>query len=186
MLGLTSRQVRRLCRALEAGGPGGLVSPQKNVLLTSSFTGRKNYMMNFGKLVKDAEAMKHFGSTMALWDLKAMKPTKIFSVLSGATVEFPLVVTNRSNFPILISTITGSLSIAGSEVGTLSTGDLGNLQGRGTKQLALPLTLSFLSAGNAVMTAINGGNANLAFDARLVSGADQVPLKVDQWVNFVR
>ena len=88
--------------------------------------------------------------------------------------------------PILISTITGSLSIAGSEVGTLSTGDLGNLQGRGTKQLALPLTLSFLSAGNAVMTAINGGNANLAFDARLVSGADQVPLKVDQWVNFVR
>ena len=29
LLGLTSRQVRRLCRALEAGGPGGLVSRKR-------------------------------------------------------------------------------------------------------------------------------------------------------------
>ncbi len=74
----------------EGGGDGYgydiAINPQKNVLLTSSFTGRRNYMMNFGKLVKDAEAMKHFGSTMVLWDLKAMKPTKIFSV-PGAPLE---------------------------------------------------------------------------------------------------
>ena len=34
---------------------------RKNVLLTSSFTGWNNYMMDFGKLVKDPEAMKNFG-----------------------------------------------------------------------------------------------------------------------------
>jgi len=40
------------------------INPQKNVFLTSSFTGWNNYMMDLGKLIKDAEAMKHFGNTM--------------------------------------------------------------------------------------------------------------------------
>jgi selenium-binding protein 1 len=43
-------------------------------------------MMDFGKLVKDPEAMKHFGSTMVVWDLKAMKPAKILST-PGAPLE---------------------------------------------------------------------------------------------------
>ena len=55
------------------------VLPRKNALLTTSFTGLKNYGREFGDLVKDAEAMKRFGNTMAIWDLKAMKPTKILS-----------------------------------------------------------------------------------------------------------
>jgi selenium-binding protein 1 len=42
------------------------INPQKNVLLTSSFTGWTNYMMDIGKLVNDAEAMKRFGNTMAV------------------------------------------------------------------------------------------------------------------------
>ena len=62
------------------------VNPKKNVLLTSSFTGYANYMRPLGELVKDAEAMKHFGSTMVAWDLKAMKPKKVFSV-PGAPLE---------------------------------------------------------------------------------------------------
>ena len=106
--------------------------------------------------------------------------------LQGATVEFPLVVTNRSSFPLLISSISGSLSIAGTQVGTLSTGELGSLEGKGARPLTLPLTVNFLSAGTALMSAIQGGNANLKFDAHVQSGADQVPLKVDQLVNFVR
>lgn len=62
------------------------INPAKNVLLTSSFTGWNNYMMDLGKLIKDAEAMKHFGNTMVLWDLKAMTPRKVFSV-PGAPLE---------------------------------------------------------------------------------------------------
>src|SRR5512132_2757860 len=46
------------------------VNPKKNVLLTSSFTGSANYMRPLGELVNDAEAMKKFGNTMVLWDLK--------------------------------------------------------------------------------------------------------------------
>ena len=62
------------------------INPKKNVLLTSSFTGWNNYMMDLGKLVKDEAAMKRFGNTMVLWDLKAMTPQKIFSV-PGAPLE---------------------------------------------------------------------------------------------------
>ena len=62
------------------------VNPTKNVLLTSSFTGHVNYMRPLGDIVKDPAAMKLFGNTMVLWDLKAMKPKKVFSV-PGAPLE---------------------------------------------------------------------------------------------------
>src|ERR1043166_2728220 len=54
------------------------VLPRKNALLTSSFTGSNNYMMDFAKLTADPEAMKHFGSTMVMWDFHARQPKKIF------------------------------------------------------------------------------------------------------------
>jgi methanethiol oxidase len=56
------------------------VLPRKNALLTSSFTGWNNYMMDFGKLTADPEAMKHFGSTMVMWDFHARQPKKVFQV----------------------------------------------------------------------------------------------------------
>src|SRR6185437_13502770 len=62
------------------------INPDKNVLLTSSFTGWNNYMVDFGKLVKDPAAMKHFGTTMVMWNLKSLKPAKIFNV-PGAPLE---------------------------------------------------------------------------------------------------
>lgn len=68
------------------GGYDIAINPQKYLLLTSSFTGWNNHMMDMGKLIKYAEAMKRFGNTMVLWDLKSMKPLKIFSV-PGAPLE---------------------------------------------------------------------------------------------------
>lgn len=56
------------------------VLPRKNVMLTSSFTGHKNYMRSFGEVAKDQEAMKNFGQTMVLWDFHARKPKKVFHV----------------------------------------------------------------------------------------------------------
>ena len=58
--------------------------------------------------------------------------------LTGATVEFPLTITNRNSFPLPIAGIAGDLKVAGASVGTLSTGDLGMLDGRGTRQVTLP------------------------------------------------
>lgn len=62
------------------------VLPRRNLMITSSFTGWNNYMMNLGKLLGDAEAMKHFGNTVAVWDLHTRQPKKIFDV-PGAPLE---------------------------------------------------------------------------------------------------
>ena len=62
------------------------VLPRRNVMLTSSFTGWSNYMMDFGKMLKDPEAMKRFGNTVVLWDLHARKAKKVFDV-PGAPLE---------------------------------------------------------------------------------------------------
>jgi len=62
------------------------VLPRKNALLTSSFTGWNNYTTDFGKMTADAEAMKHFGNTMVMWDFHTRQPKKVFEV-PGAPLE---------------------------------------------------------------------------------------------------
>jgi selenium-binding protein 1 len=84
------------------------INPQKNVLLTSSFTGKKNYMRPLGELVKDAEAMKRFGNTMAVWDLKAMKPIKVLSV-PGAPLEIRWSLKEGDTWAITATALTSKL-----------------------------------------------------------------------------
>lgn len=60
--------------------------PRRNVLVTSSFTGWNNYMMDLGKLMSDQQAMSHFGNTVVIWDLHTRKPKKILDV-PGAPLE---------------------------------------------------------------------------------------------------
>ena len=78
------------------------------MLLTSSFAGKQNYMTSLGKLVKDPEAMKHFGNTMVLWDLKAMKPTKIFSV-PGAPLEIRWSLNSGDNWAVTATALTSKI-----------------------------------------------------------------------------
>jgi selenium-binding protein 1 len=84
------------------------VNPQKNAMLTSSFTGRKNYMTDLGKLVNDPEAMKRFGNTMVMWDLKSMKPQKVFST-PGAPLEIRWSLNQGDNWAITASALTSKL-----------------------------------------------------------------------------
>lgn len=62
------------------------VLPRMNVMLTSSFTGWSNYMMDFGKMLQDEEAMKRFGNTVVVWNLHTRKPIKVLDV-PGAPLE---------------------------------------------------------------------------------------------------
>lgn len=62
------------------------VLPRRNVMVTSSFTGWNNYMMDLGKMMGDAEAMKRFGNTVIVWNLHTRKPKKILDV-PGAPLE---------------------------------------------------------------------------------------------------
>ncbi len=62
------------------------VLPRHNVMVTSSFTGWNNYMMDLGKMMGDPQAMKRFGNTVVIWDLHTRKPKKILDV-PGAPLE---------------------------------------------------------------------------------------------------
>ncbi len=71
------------------GAPYGYdarIKPELNRMLTSSFTGRDNYMRKLSDLLGDAEAMKHFGDTMVVWDYHARKPLQTLKV-PGAPLE---------------------------------------------------------------------------------------------------
>ena len=78
------------------------------MLLTSCFTGWNNYMRDLGELVGDAEAMKHFGNTMVLWDLKAMKPKKVFSV-PGAPLEIRWALNAGDNWAVTATALTSKI-----------------------------------------------------------------------------
>ena len=84
------------------------VNPKKNVLLTSSFTGYANYMRPLGELIKDGAAMKNFGNTMVLWDLKALKPKKVLAV-PGAPLEIRWSLNPKDNWAITAAALTSKL-----------------------------------------------------------------------------
>ncbi len=70
-------------------GPYGYdarVNVDLNRMLTSSFTGRNNYMRPLPDLLGDAEAMKNFGNTMVVWDFHARRPLQTLRV-PGAPLE---------------------------------------------------------------------------------------------------
>jgi len=84
------------------------INPSKNLLLTSSFTGYNNYMRDLGEVVGDAEAMKKFGNTMVLWDLKAMKPKKVLSV-PGAPLEIRWSLKEGENWAVVATALTSKI-----------------------------------------------------------------------------
>ena len=84
------------------------VNVNLNRMLTSSFTGRKNYMRPVGELLKDAEAMKQFGSSVVVWDFHARKPLQVLSV-PGAPLELRWALLPNHRYAFTSTALTGQL-----------------------------------------------------------------------------
>jgi selenium-binding protein 1 len=84
------------------------VQPRLNRMLTSSFTGWTNYMMDFGTLLADADAMKHFGNTMVMWDFHARKPIQTLDV-PGAPLEIRWALQPRHNYAFTATALTSKI-----------------------------------------------------------------------------
>ncbi len=124
------------------------VQPHLNRMLTSSFTGWNNYMMDFGQMVADKEAMKRFGQTMVLWDFHARKPIQTFEV-PGAPLEVRWALQPRHDYAFTATALTSKLwLIAQKADGTFEAKDVGNI-GDPTK-IPLPVDMS-LSADDQTL-----------------------------------
>ena len=135
----------------EGGGDGYgydlAVNPRKNLLLTSSFSGYANYMRPIGELTKDGEAMKKFGATMVAWDLKAMKPTKVFSV-PGAPLEIRWSLNPKDNWAITATALTSKLWLVrqeGQEWVAKEVGTIGD-----PSKIPLPVDISITRDGKGL------------------------------------
>jgi selenium-binding protein 1 len=84
------------------------VNPRRNAMLTSSFAGYRNYMRPLGELVNDPEAMKNFGATMVVWDLKAMQPKQVLAV-PGAPLEIRWSLAPGDDWAVTASALTSKI-----------------------------------------------------------------------------
>jgi selenium-binding protein 1 len=82
--------------------------PRRNVMITSSFTGWSNYMMDFGKMLQDKEAMKRFGNTVVVWDLHTRKPKKVLDV-PGAPLEVRCAWRSENNWCLTTTALTSKI-----------------------------------------------------------------------------
>jgi selenium-binding protein 1 len=82
--------------------------PRKNIMVTSSFTGWNNYMMNMGAMMSDPEAMKAFGNTAVVWDLHARQPKKVLDV-PGAPLELRCAWGDEHNYCFTTTALTSEV-----------------------------------------------------------------------------
>lgn len=84
------------------------VLPRRNAMFTSSFTGWSNYMMDFGTMLGDGEAMKRFGNTVVKWDLHSRKPQKVMDV-PGAPLELRCAWGPNNNYCFTTTALTSQI-----------------------------------------------------------------------------
>jgi methanethiol oxidase len=84
------------------------VNADLNRMLTSSFTGKKNYMRPLGELMQDAAAMKQFGNTMVVWDYHIRKPLQTLAV-PGAPLEIRWALQPRHHYAFTGAALTQRL-----------------------------------------------------------------------------
>jgi selenium-binding protein 1 len=123
------------------------INPNKNALLTSSFTGWNNYMMNIGQLIQDAEAMQRFGNTMVVWDLKSMSPQKVLQV-PGSPLEIRWSLNEGDNWAVAATALTSKIWLIKQEGGDWVAKDVATI-GDPT-QIPLPVDISITANGKGL------------------------------------
>jgi selenium-binding protein 1 len=124
------------------------INPARNTILTSSFTGWNNYMKDLGTLMKDQGAMKNFGSTMVVWNLKSMQPEKVLPV-AGAPLEIRWSLHEGDDWAVTASALTSTLWLvkkdAKGEWQAKSVGNIGD-----PAKIPLPVDMSITADGKGL------------------------------------
>ena len=157
---------------------------RKNVMLTSSFTGWSNYMMDFGQMLQDTEAMKRFGNTIVQWDLHTRQPKKVFNV-PGAPLEIRFPWGPNANYAFSTTALTSQLWLIyeddSGEWQAKSVADIGN-----PADIPLPVDISIAADDQTLwVNSFLDGKTRL-FDVSDPHNPSQIYEKViDRQVNMV-
>ncbi len=117
------------------------VNVNLNRMITSSFSGKKNYMRPFGDLTKDAEAMKQFGDSVIVWDFHARKPLQILRV-PGAPLELRWALLPNHHYAFTSTALTG---LEGKLIEQVKLGEMANMVSSSWDGKRLYATNSLLS-----------------------------------------
>ncbi len=143
------RGAKKMGKVADGYGYDVRVLPRRNMMLTSSFTGWSNYMMDFGKMLKDPEAMKRFGNTMVLWDMHSRMPKKVFDV-PGAPLEIRCAWGAKNNYCFTTTALTSKIwliyeDVDSGEWNAQAVADIGN-----PADVPLPVDISITSDDNGL------------------------------------
>ena len=131
------------------------INPARNVMLTSSFTGWQNYMRNLGDLIKDPDAMKHFGNTLVLWNLKSLQPTQIFNV-PGAPLEIRWALAPGEDWAITATALTSKLWLVKQSAGQWQAKEVGTIGDPSKVPLPVDISITADAKGLWVNTFMDG------------------------------
>lgn len=130
--------------------------PRRNVMVTSSFTGWSNYMMDFGKMLQDKEAMKRFGNTVVIWDLHTRKPKKVLDV-PGAPLEIRCAWRSENNWCMTTTALTSKIWIIyEDENGEWQAKDVGDIGDPSKVPLPVDISITANDQGLWVDTFMDG------------------------------
>jgi len=160
------------------------VLPRLNLMVTSSFTGWNNYMMNMGAMMADPEAMKAFGNTVVVWDLHARQPRKVFDV-PGSPLEIRCAWNADHDYCFTATALTSKVWLVylddKGEWQTEAVGDIGD-----AAKIPLPVDMSIANNDTRLwVTTWNDGMTRL-FDITDPHNARQIyEKKIGEQVNMV-
>jgi selenium-binding protein 1 len=160
---MPTKETRNVAGVEYADGYGydARVLPRKNVLLTTSFTGWKNYMREFGDLAKDPEAMKQFGGTMVVWDFHTRKPKKVLNV-PGAPLEVRWAWGENHNYAFTATALGSKLWLAyEDENGEWQAKEVATIGGEGG---VLPVDISLSADDRTIFVSCFGDGKVRVFD----------------------
>jgi len=138
------------------------VLPRKHALLTTSFTGWKNYMTEFGKVAADPEAVKQVGNSMVLWNFHTRQPRKVFQV-PGAPLEIRWAWGATHNYAFTATALGSKLWLAyedeSGEWQAQQVADIGNVKGG-----VLPVDISLSADDKTLFVSCFGDGKVRVFD----------------------
>jgi methanethiol oxidase len=84
------------------------INANLNRMLSSSFSGHRNYMRKLSDLMGDPEAMKNFGNEMVVWDFHARRPLQVLEV-PGAPLEIRWALAPDAEYAFTSTALTSKL-----------------------------------------------------------------------------